>query len=68
MFQHRNTWLALALVGLWLWSLLATGSTIGPALFATSVLLPIAGFLVISATRQEPEEARQPVTRRPLEG
>jgi len=68
MFQHRNFWFALGLVGLWLWSLLATGSTIGPTLFATSVLLPIAGFLVISASRQEPREARQPGVRRPLEG
>ena len=68
MFMHRNLWFALALVGLWLWSLLATESPIGPALFATSVLLPIAGFLVISASRQEPQEARQPTVRLPLEG
>ncbi|TVR65049.1 MAG: hypothetical protein EA422_05100 [Gemmatimonadales bacterium] len=59
MFLHRNFWFALALVGLWVWSLVATTSPIGPALFATSVLLPIAGFLVISASRQElqPQEA-----------
>lgn len=54
-------WLAVALVAFWVWRVIVTPVEIGLVLFATSVGLLVAGFLVVSAVlragRDEQEAA-----------
>ncbi len=56
MIQQWRFWVALALVAFWGWRVVAMPSPIGPVLFATSVLLPVAGFLGISAFQRANRE------------